>query len=76
MGAADIISMVQNLGVAVVMCLMCAWFIKYMFDKFMEKSKADDERHKLEMDSITTALNNNTLAITKLSERLDNDKRD
>lgn len=76
MGAADIISMVQNLGVAVVMCLMCAWFIKYMFDKFMEKSKADDERHKSEMDSITTALNNNTLAITKLSERLDNDKRD
>lgn len=75
MGVADIISMVQNLGVAVVMCLMCAWFIKYMFDKFMDKSKADDERHKEEIDSMTTALNNNTEAITKLAERIGDDKR-
>lgn len=75
MGAQEIISMVQNLGVAVVMCLMCAWFIKYMFDKFMEKSQTDDERHKQEMDSITEALNNNTQALTKLSERLEYENR-
>lgn len=29
-----------------------------------------DEKHKEEMDKLSTALNNNTLAITKLAERL------
>lgn len=30
-----------------------------------------DEQHKEEMDKISNALNNNTLAITKLTDRLD-----
>lgn len=42
------------------MCLVMAWYIKYTNDQ-----------HKDEISKITEALNNNTLAVQKLCERMD-----
>lgn len=61
---------VKSLGVAVVMCLLMAWFVKYMFDKFMSELENEREAHKAEMTVLQEALSNNTLALTTLSERL------
>lgn len=33
-----------------------------------------DEQHKAEMDKLSEALNNNTLAITKLSDKLNKEE--
>lgn len=44
-------------------CVMCM-----MLYKSMEKQT---EAHRAEMDKITEALNNNTVAITELTARLD-----
>ena len=47
-----------------------ALFVKYMFDKFMSEMEQERESHRAEIKDVTEAVNNNTLVITKLLERL------
>lgn len=51
---------VSTLGFPIVFCFVLFW-----------KMVTDDKRHKEEMDQITNALNNNTQALIKLSERIE-----
>lgn len=60
MDANTVIQIVGSLGFPIVMCGALFWR--------MVKS---DEQHKEEMDKLSEALNNNTIAITKLSDNLD-----
>lgn len=60
MDANTIIQLVGSLGFPIVMCGALFWR--------MVKS---DEQHKAEMDKLSEALNNNTIALTKLSDKLD-----
>lgn len=60
MDATNIISVVSQVGFPIAMCLVMAWYIKYANDQ-----------HKDEISKITEALNNNTLAVQKLCERMD-----
>lgn len=60
MDANTIIQLVGSLGFPIVMCGALFWrMVKY------------DEQHKAEMDKLSEALNNNTIALTKLSDNLD-----
>lgn len=54
---------ISTLGFPIVMCGAMFWY--------MIKEK---DAHKAEMDSVTEALNNNTLILQKLCDRLDGDK--
>ena len=65
-----VVEAVKSLGVAVIMCLLMAWFVKYMFDKFMTELENEREAHKAEMTVLQEALANNTVALTTLTERL------
>lgn len=65
-----VVEAVKSLGVAVVMCLLMAWFVKYMFDKFMAELENEREAHKSEMAVLQEALTNNTVALTALTERM------
>lgn len=65
-----VVEAVKSLGVAVIMCLLMAWFVKYMFDKFMTELENEREAHKTEMTVLQEALANNTVALTTLTERL------
>lgn len=56
----SLIQLVGNLGFPIVVCGALFWR--------MVKS---DEQHKEEMNKISEALNNNTSALVKLTERLD-----
>lgn len=60
MDANTIIQLIGSLGFPIVMCGALFWR--------MVKS---DEQHKEEMDKLSAALNNNTIAITNLSDKLD-----
>lgn len=51
--------LIGSLGFPIAMCVYLLW----------NQSKAD-EKHAEEMNKITEALNNNTLALTQLSERM------
>lgn len=59
MTVADVTQIVSTLGFPIVCCGALFWR--------MIKS---DENHTTEMNKITEALNNNTLAIVKLTEKL------
>ena len=61
----QVIQIVSTLGFPIVMCGAMFWY--------MLKEK---DTHKEEMNSITEALNNNTLILQKLCDRLDGDKND
>ena len=54
---------VSTLGFPIVMCGAMFWY--------MVKEK---DSHKEEMNSVTEALNNNTLMLQKLCDRLDSEK--
>lgn len=71
MSVQDIINMVQNLGVSVVVIGASFWFIKYIFDNYNKQIETLTEAHKQETSKFTEALNNNTVALTQLTEKLD-----
>lgn len=55
----DIVSVISSVGFPITMALILLW---YIYD--------NNNKHKEEMDKMSTALNNNTIAITKLLDRL------
>lgn len=61
----DIITAISTVGFPIVMCLLM-W---YMNDK-------QDARHREEVEKITEAVNNNTIAITKLVDRMEYNKNE
>lgn len=66
-----IINAVQSLGVAVVLCLLMAYFVKYMFDKFMSQRDADSQLFNEQISALKDAINNNTIVMTKILSALD-----
>lgn len=68
--ADDIIKIVSTLGFPIAMCIGACIFIKYQFDT-NNKNVADmRSEHKEESKSMVEALNNNTLALQKLIDKL------
>lgn len=61
----ELTTAISTLGFPIVMCGAMFWY--------MLKEK---DAHKEEMNSVTEALNNNTLILQKLCDRLDGDKND
>ena len=47
-----------------------AWYVKYITDKNREEINRINEKHDTEMKEITTAINNNTLALQRLCDKL------
>ena len=71
MDATAISNMVSTLGFPIVLCGVLIVGFKYMFDKFMERNAQMSAEHKEEMDAVTSALNNNTVVLQKLCDKLD-----
>lgn len=63
----DIISTV---GFPIVCFLMCGWYVKYREDKNDEKLDKLNMMHDDESKQMIAALNNNTLALQKLTDKL------
>lgn len=74
MDANTVSSLVSTLGFPIVICLVFIVGFKYMFDKFMDRNAQITQEHKAEMDAMTTALNNNTVVLQKLCDKLDSDE--
>lgn len=71
----DIATLLGSYCFPIVACIIMAMYVKYITDNNREDTKALNEQHTKEMstfkDEIKEALNNNTLALTKLCEKLD-----
>lgn len=66
-----IITIISSVGFPIVACIGLAWYVKYQTDT-NNKAVAEMRReHQDEIAKVTDALNNNTLALQKLCDRLD-----
>lgn len=70
MDAGSITSLISNVGFPIVCFLACAWYVKYREDKNDEKIDKLNTMHDDENKRMVEALNNNTVALTKLTDTL------
>lgn len=59
---------IQTVGFPAVCVLGMGWYVKYVTDQHHEEMQKVNDDHKKEMDEVTKALNNNTLAMQKLTD--------
>ena len=65
-----IVQIVQSVGFPIAMCVAMGAYVKYTEDKSREERVEMQTQHSDEMDSVKTALNNNTLALQELVDKL------
>lgn len=61
---------ISNVGFPVACVLLCGYYIKYREDRNDEKYDKLLRQHEEETKSMTTALNNNTMALQRLADKL------
>lgn len=66
----DIVTIVTSVGFPIVACGAMAWYVKYISDRHSKEVQQLNEQHQEEMKQVTEALNNNTLALQKLCDRI------
>lgn len=55
----DIANIISNLGFPIAVCVACFWYINKL-----------NEQHTEEMNKVTEAVNNNTIALTQLIDKI------
>ncbi len=61
---------VSLVGFPIVMCLVFVLYVKYLTDKNAEQINKLTDQHRLETSELTKAVENNTLALTRLIEKI------
>lgn len=72
----EMAQIVSSLGFPIAMVLILMYYIKYTIDKFNDQIYIINDKHQNEISSIIEALNNNTIVLTKLTERLEGDNNE
>lgn len=65
---------ISTIGFPIVCFIMCGYYVKYREDKNDDKYEKLNAQHDEEMKQIVSALNNNTIALQKLTDRLEVNK--
>lgn len=71
MDAATITQLIGSVGFPIACCVAMGYYVHEETNKQRDQISEIERRHSDEMNSITTALNNNTLALQKLTDRLE-----
>ena len=66
-----VLTAISTVGFPIACCVGMGWYVKYITDKNREDLTTLNTQHKEEMGAVTTAINNNTLALQKLTDRMD-----
>ena len=67
----QILALIGQYAFPIVACIAMGWYVKYIQDNYRKDISEISTRHKDEMDKVTTALNNNTIAIQKLTDYIE-----
>ena len=67
----DIIQIISTLGFPIACCLGLGWYVKTQTDNYRNDVKDIQREHKEETKQMTDALNNNTLALQQLAEKIE-----
>lgn len=68
------VQLITSVGFPIVACIAMGWYVKYQTDNYRSEVKDMQKEHKEEINNVTEALNNNTLALQKLCDKLDEGK--
>ena len=71
MDVSGIADLVSSVGFPVVCFIMCGWYVKYREDKNDDKYDKLNNQHDEEMKQVINALNNNTIALQRLTDKLE-----
>mgnify|MGYP006908797344 CR=1 FL=1 len=66
----DVVQIVSTLGFPIAMCIGACFFIKYLFDTFTKQQEEMRKEHREEVSKLQTSLDNNTLALQKLIDKI------
>lgn len=64
----SILQAITQVGFPIVCCGAMMWYVKYSTDKSREEITRLNDQHRQEMSEVTQAINNNTVALTRLCE--------
>ena len=64
----QIFSVIGQYAFPIVACVVMGWYVKYIQDNYRKDIADISIRHKDEMEKVTAALNNNTIAIQRLTD--------
>lgn len=64
-------TMITTVGFPIVACLFMGWYVKYQTDNYRSEVKDIQKEHKDEIQKVTEALNNNTLALQRLCDKME-----
>lgn len=65
-----IVQAISTIGFPIVMCVVICFYVKYIMDKNAEQLITITNSHREESKEMTKAIENNTIAITKLIEKI------
>lgn len=65
-----ITTIITTVGFPIVACGAMGWYVKYISDRHSKEVQQLNEQHQEEMKQVTEALNNNTLALQKLCDKI------
>lgn len=66
----NVTALIGSFGFPIVACIVMGWYVKYQMDESNKRLDRITEEHKQEVSEVTKALNNNTIALEKLCERI------
>lgn len=66
----DIAQIFNTMAFPAACCIAMGWYVKYTTDQHKEERQSMMQAHKEEEDTIKEAINNNTIVMTRLCERM------
>ncbi len=67
-------TLIGSFGFPIFACIAMGWFVKYQTDENKKEIQSMREEHTKETEKMTTAINNNTIALEKLCVKIGEDK--
>ena len=66
-----ITTLIGSFGFPMVACIGMAWYVKYVTDQNKKEVENMRSEHKEEVQKMTEAINNNTVAMQKLVDKIE-----
>lgn len=67
----EIVSIISAVGFPIVAAVGCGYFVKWQYEQHNKQIEEMRKEHKEEVTKMTEALNNNTLALQKLIDKIE-----
>lgn len=74
MDIATVMQAISSLGFPIVACIAIAWYFNKVNDNYRSDIKEINSQNKEQLEKLTEAISNNTVAVARLVEKLDKEE--